>query len=87
MIVPPGIALQTLAIANGFGLVDSMTHMTIYAVPQKKTLSREWAPVYAPELASAVKDFTIAARPDGTHQWAFKGKRLYTFSGDYSPGM
>ena len=86
VIVPPGIALQTLAVANGFGLVDSMTHMTIYAVPDKKKLSREWAPVYAAELASPVKDFSIAIREDGTHQWAYKGRALYTFSGDYSPG-
>lgn len=84
--VPPGIALASLAVANGFGLVDAMTRMTIYSAPVSRKMSRAWAPVYAPELATPLKDFTIASRQDGTHQWTYKGNLLYTFVGDYSEG-
>ena len=37
-----------------------------------------WPPVYAPAGAVPVGDWTILARPDGTRQWAFKGRPVYT---------
>lgn len=84
--LPAGIALQSLAVANGFGLVDSATGMTLYAIAKDKTLSRDWKPEYASALALPVADFSIVTRPDGTHQWAYMGRALYRFDGDYAPG-
>jgi predicted lipoprotein with Yx(FWY)xxD motif len=86
--VPAGIALQSLAVANGFGLVDSASGMTLYAIPKDKDkgLSREWKPEYASALALPVADFNIITRPDGTHQWTYQGRPLYRYEGDYAPG-
>jgi len=86
MTVPSGIALQSLAIANGFGFVDAMTGRTIYAAPASKKLSSDWMPVYAPGLGLPVGDFSIVGRADGTRQWAYRKQNLYTFRGDYSAG-
>lgn len=84
--IPAGIALQSLAVADGFGLVDSATGMTLYAIGQDKHLSRDWKPEYASDLALPIADFTIVKRPDGTRQWAYKGRPLYSFDGDYTAG-
>lgn len=83
---PAGIALQSLAVANGFGLVDTASGMTLYAIEKDKSLSRDWKPEYASALALPVGDFSIVKRADGTHQWAYRGRALYTFDGDYAPG-
>jgi predicted lipoprotein with Yx(FWY)xxD motif len=85
--LPAGIALDNMAVASGFGLVDAATGMTIYAIAPSRKLSREWKPVYAPALALPVGPFSIVSRTeDGTHQWALRGQRLYTYSGDYASG-
>jgi predicted lipoprotein with Yx(FWY)xxD motif len=41
----------------------------------------------APADAQPVGDFTLAARPDGSRQWALRGRPLYTFANDSDPGM
>lgn len=83
---PAGIALASVAVANGFGLVDS-SGMTLYAIPPARALSRAWKAVYAPALAIPVGDFAIITRKDdGSHQWTYRGQALYTYAGDYSPG-
>ena len=84
--IPAGISLQSLAVANGFGLVDTATGMTLYAIAKDKSPSRNWKPEYASALALPVADFSITTRPDGTHQWAYQGRALYRFDGDYAPG-
>lgn len=83
---PPGLELRSLPVADGFGLVDVASGMTIYAAPAKRKMSRMWLPVQAPALASPVGDFTLTDAEDGTRQWVYKGNRLFTFRGDYSPG-
>src|SRR5262249_32873197 len=70
-----------------FELIDTATGMTIYAIAPERKLSRDWKPIYASALALPVGDFTILTRKDdGTHQWAYKGRALYSFSGDYTSG-
>jgi len=87
MVMPSSVELVSLAVANGFGFVDAATHMTIYAVPPARKLSRDWRPVRTSGLALPVGDFSIITRKDdGTQQWAYHGEALYTFAGDYSPG-
>ena len=48
--------------------------------------TRTWEPVSAPRLGVPIGDFTVADRPDGMKQWAFKGKPLYTYAFDAKPG-
>src|SRR5207249_1411507 len=40
----------------------------------------------APQIARAVGDFSVVVRNDGVTQIAYKGRALYTFDGDLSPG-
>ena len=36
--------------------------------------------------SSGSKEYTVIQRDDGTKQWAYKGKPLYTFAKDQKPG-
>lgn len=46
----------------------------------------EWPPVAAPQGAHQIGDWTPIRRADGSHQWAYKTKPVYTFSGDTAAG-
>jgi predicted lipoprotein with Yx(FWY)xxD motif len=46
----------------------------------------EWPPVVAPQDAHRIGDWTPVHRTDGSLQWAYKGKPVYTFRGDTTAG-
>ncbi len=86
-VMPADFALEGLAIANGFGLIDTATGMTVYAAPSSHRLSSDWRPMRAAALAKPLGDFSIIERrDDGTRQWTYKGDALYTFAHDYASG-
>lgn len=45
-----------------------------------------WPPLMAKGDAKASGDWTVVARDDGSKQWAYKGKPVYTWSKDAKPG-
>jgi len=45
-----------------------------------------WPALPAGADAKASGDWTVVARDDGSKQWAYKGKPLYTWSKDSKPG-
>ena len=45
-----------------------------------------WPAFTAPADATASGDYTIVVRDDGSRQWAFKGRPLYTFAKDTQAG-
>ena len=45
-----------------------------------------WPAFNAPADAKAAGDWSVATRDDGTRQWAYKGKPLYTFARDAKAG-
>ena len=45
-----------------------------------------WPPLMATTSSSAVGDYTIITRDDGSRQWAYKGRPLYTWHNDKAPG-
>src|SRR5947209_10012408 len=45
-----------------------------------------WPPALAPADAKPEGDLTIVTRDDGAKQWAWKGKPVYTYSGDKNAG-
>jgi predicted lipoprotein with Yx(FWY)xxD motif len=47
----------------------------------------EWPPVAAPQDAHQIGDWTPVHRTDGTMQWAYKGKPVYTYRGDTGAGQ
>jgi predicted lipoprotein with Yx(FWY)xxD motif len=46
-----------------------------------------WPPVAAPQNARQIGDWTPIRRSDGSLQWAYKGRPVYTFSGDTAAGQ
>ena len=91
---PFGIDARDVADAGGHVLVNG-ENKTLYAfsgsLAQEKAVcyaapcAGDWIAVAAPAVAGAMGDFTIAVRADGSKQWAYKGKPLYTFAGDVLP--
>jgi predicted lipoprotein with Yx(FWY)xxD motif len=45
-----------------------------------------WPPLMASAGANAGKGYTVITRADGSKQWAYKGKPLYTWKNDHKPG-
>jgi predicted lipoprotein with Yx(FWY)xxD motif len=45
-----------------------------------------WPPLKAEDTAKAEGDYTVVTRDDGSKQWAYKGKPLYTWIKDQKPG-
>ena len=92
--MPNGIKVTETMNYDGKVMVDARG-MTLYisdadTKPNMSTCgaecSRTWEPLSAPRLAVPIGDFTVADRPDGMKQWAFRGKPLYTYVGDAKPG-
>jgi predicted lipoprotein with Yx(FWY)xxD motif len=45
-----------------------------------------WPPLMATATSTAMGDYTIITRDDGTKQWAYKGRPLYNWKNDKAPG-
>lgn len=68
--------------------------MTLYVfdedTPNKSNCNgrcaENWPPLMAPADAQASGDWTVVTRDDGSKQWAYKGKPLYTWIEDKKPG-
>lgn len=90
--LPDGITAMEETSAGGVAFVDAR-QKTLYAFdgdvkndtppcPAGATCLNHWLPLTAPELANVVGDFSPVSRSDGTKQWAYRGKALYTYDGD-----
>jgi len=45
-----------------------------------------WPPLAATGMDVGMGDWSVITRDDGTKQWAYKGKPLYTWAKDAKPG-
>ena len=45
-----------------------------------------WPPMMATATDQAVGSYSIVARDDGSRQWAYKGKPVYTYKADQKAG-
>jgi predicted lipoprotein with Yx(FWY)xxD motif len=52
-----------------------------------KSCAWRWPPFYAADGAVPAGEWTIIKRPDQSRQWAYKGKPVYTYRDDLSPGV
>jgi predicted lipoprotein with Yx(FWY)xxD motif len=91
---PPIIGIEESRLGGGYVLADH-TGLTLYAfqgkgLPQQSCVTsaclQRFEPVVAPGVAGAIGEFTPVVRPDGIVQWAYKGKPLFTYSGDFVAG-
>lgn len=84
METPPNIVIQ--ATMRGQILADLQGH-TIYTQSEAAcdaTCMKPWHPVEAPWLAQPIgAQWSIVQRDDGLRQWAYKGKPLFTYTGDF----
>jgi predicted lipoprotein with Yx(FWY)xxD motif len=81
---------------RGGVLTEAYSHKTLYTFDKDPTnpprsvcnadCAAKWPP-YRPTAGERdVRDFTVIKRDDGSLQWAYKGKPLYTFVGDTKTG-
>jgi predicted lipoprotein with Yx(FWY)xxD motif len=79
--------------AKGNALVDG-AGMTLYTFDRDTSGTsncngvclNNWPPLKAVADAKPSGDWTVITRGDGSKQWAYKGKPLYTFYKDGNPG-
>ena len=45
-----------------------------------------WPPLTSAADAKPTDDYTLIVRDDGSKQWAFRSKPLYTWKNDHKPG-
>jgi predicted lipoprotein with Yx(FWY)xxD motif len=78
--------------AKGKTLVDA-NGMTLYTFDKDAGMksacngpcAKNWPPLVATS-ASGPTDWTVVTRDDGSKQWAYVGKPLYTWAKDSKPG-
>ena len=77
------------------GMLTDSRGMTLYTfandkMPGQSSCSgnciKNWPALVAAADARPMGDWTVVTRDDGTKQWAYKGKPLYTFVKDMKPG-
>ena len=84
---------MTSETAMGPVLVDAKS-MTLYSFDKDMSgksmcngpCAANWPALMAAAGSAASGDWTVVTRDDGTMQWAYKGKPLYTFAKDTKPG-
>jgi predicted lipoprotein with Yx(FWY)xxD motif len=87
-------AMEPAQLVDG-ALVDAKG-MTLYTFDKdtadsgKSVCNGPCATLWPPALASSSDRpegaFGIVTRDDGTHQWSYKGKPIYTYQADQKPG-
>jgi predicted lipoprotein with Yx(FWY)xxD motif len=83
---------QTILGSPGFATPSGMTLYVFSADGTgvsncNGTCTGIWPPFMAASGAQSTGNFSVIMRSDGSHQWAFNGHPLYTFSGDTKPGQ
>ena len=90
--MPAGV--QTRKADSGTVVLADAKGMTLYTSDRdtagKSTCNGQcaanWPPLAAAADAKTMGDWTIVTRDDGSKQWAYKGKPLYTWVKDAKPG-
>lgn len=79
--------------SKGEALVDK-GHMTLYTFDKDAEgksncngqCATNWPPLAASDMAKASGKWSVVTRDDGSKQWAYAGKPLYTFKKDTKSG-
>jgi predicted lipoprotein with Yx(FWY)xxD motif len=89
----PSAPAKTATTAKGATLVDAKG-MTLYTFDKDSggksacngPCAKNWPPLSVASGAKPAGSWTVMARDDGSSQWAYKDKPLYTWSKDAKPG-
>ena len=84
------------AVKMAGGMLVNASGMTLYTFDKDTAGSGKsvcngpcatlWPAAMAPADAKAEGDWTVITRDDGSKQWAYKGKPVYTYSADKKAG-
>jgi predicted lipoprotein with Yx(FWY)xxD motif len=95
MSLPDGVDVRLVPSVQAVALTDA-SGFTLYSFDgdarndQQKCIASgcdaRWIAVPAPALAASFGDFSVVTRADGSTQWAYKKRPLYTHSNDKLPG-
>lgn len=94
---PPGVTMEPALRATATGSngptsasqssFEDANGMTLYVFAGDTPPDPSaWPALVAPADARPAGDWSVVARPDGTRQWAYKGKPLYRSAKDATPG-
>ena len=99
LLVTAALTLPTLAFAADpammkDGMMVDHKGMTLYTFDKDSggksmcngDCAKNWPPMMAPAGATADGKWSVIKRDDGTSQYAYDGKPLYTFVKDKAPG-
>ncbi|MBY0511440.1 MAG: hypothetical protein K2P94_14975 [Rhodospirillaceae bacterium] len=93
-VFPEGISTEEAVNAPGWTLVNAR-RMTLYTRDGDTGFGKTtcagacldtWIPLTAPAVANVMGDFAPLNRGDGIRQWTWRGKPLYTYTGDTEAG-
>lgn len=90
-VLPPEVIVQQIGVAQVLATTTGRTLYTHDLDSKGKSACdgrclQTWRPLPASMTASRGGDWSVIARADKSGQWAFKGKPVYTYTGDYGPG-
>ncbi|HXF79503.1 MAG TPA: hypothetical protein VN598_11610 [Usitatibacter sp.] len=76
------------------GVLTNGSGMTLYTFDKDSAgksacngpCAGNWPPLLAAADAKPAGEYTVVTRDDGGKQWAYKGKALYAWKNDKSPG-
>jgi predicted lipoprotein with Yx(FWY)xxD motif len=94
LLAPLAQAEPAAKMANG--MLVNASGMTLYTFDKDVAGSHKsmcngpcialWPAVVAPADAKPEDDYSVVTRDDGSKQWAYKGKPLYTYTADKKAG-
>ena len=90
--MPGGVKMEKTAAGEVFADSKGMTLYTFDkdSMPGKSVCNgpcaQNWPPLMAMAKSKPKGEWTVITRDDGSKQWAYKGKPLYTFAKDTKPG-
>ncbi len=89
--VPDGVKTVTIGSGPAFVAASGTALYTFDRDTQGKSAcngrcAKIWAPLAATADAHDMGSWTVVTRDDGTKQWAYQGKPLYTFARDKAAG-
>lgn len=87
-------AAQAGSVMQGKDMLTDDKGMTLYTFDKDgmgmsactDACAQNWPPLMADMGGKAMGDYSVIKRPDGSMQWAYKGKPLYLWSKDAKPG-
>lgn len=97
--ITAALALPAMAFADEpamekNGMLTDHHGMTLYTFAKDEgtksmcngQCATNWPPLMADSKAKSMGEWTVIKRDDGSMQWAYDGKPLYTFIKDKAPG-